>query len=252
VKFPRKHHELRNTQGNSNSEYFGKSELDYAESGLPSYTASIVSELLKGKSLLKAPGAVADFGAGTGQLAEIVRDLTGISPICVEIDSYLIQKLKSKGFRTETSLTSLSSEQINFIYSSNVLEHISEDVNTLIEMNKILFPGGIVSVFVPALPALYSYIDEKVGHYRRYEKSELITKFQKANFEIIEIYYFDALGILAWLFMKYSPIRPTLNSEVSLLMKIYDKWVFPLSRYLDKHGFSQLIGKNIIVIARKS
>ena len=251
MKFPKIHHHPAAAQGNASSEYFGKCELGIAESGLSGYTFAIVGELLKGYLSSETSGAILDFGAGTGQLATIVKDLTGISPICVEIDGLLIQRLQTSGFRTENSLENLGSEQINFIYSSNVLEHIEVDLDTLVQIYNTLSPGGTVSVFVPALPVLYSYFDEKVGHYRRYSKHELITKFEKAQLEILDIYYFDVVGVLAWIFMKYFPFRPSENSNISLLMKIYDKWVFPLSRMLDKCGFSRLIGKNIVVIARK-
>ena len=35
-------------------------------------------------------------------------------------------------------------------------------------------------------------------------------------------------------------------------MKFYDKWLFPVSKFLDLIGLKFLIGKNLIIIARKT
>ena len=34
-------------------------------------------------------------------------------------------------------------------------------------------------------------------------------------------------------------------------LKFYDKWLFPISVFLDKIGFKYLIGKNLILEAKK-
>jgi hypothetical protein len=34
-------------------------------------------------------------------------------------------------------------------------------------------------------------------------------------------------------------------------MKFYDKYLFPISNFLDKLGFRYLLGKNIVLIAEK-
>lgn len=243
-------HGIINSQGNISNEYFGKNELVYSEQSLQKYTDEIVKVLLKGYQP-ETGKKILDFGAGTGQLAKIVEEITGISPTCMEIDEQLIGMLETRGFRTVTSFNQLEPSTIDFVYSSNVLEHIEEDTQTLRDIHTALVPGGTVSIFVPALPLLYSDFDRKVGHFRRYTRKEIELKLRSANFQVVELKYFDFAGIFAWLWMKIFPVHQKNESELTALMKIYDNFIFPISRVLDKCGLSRVAGKNLIVRANK-
>ena len=44
-------------------------------------------------------------------------------------------------------------------------------------------------------------------------------------------------------------MKKSLPSKSALIF--YDKYIFPLSRLMDKVGFRFLIGKNIIIVAKK-
>jgi hypothetical protein len=53
------------------------------------------------------------------------------------------------------------------------LEHISDDLTAAKKLADIVVEGGDVIVTVPALPALFGYHDELLGHFRRYTKTTL-------------------------------------------------------------------------------
>ena len=57
----------------------------------------------------------------------------------------------------------------------NVLEHIDDDVGALADLRELLEPGGRLCVFVPAFDGLYSDFDRRIGHRRRYRRSQLVT-----------------------------------------------------------------------------
>ena len=96
---------------------------------------------------------------------------------------------------------------------------------------------------------LYSNIDSKLGHYRRYSKKNLINKVSKSGFQIESCVYVDSLGFFAWLFLKIFKLG--INDSGSLLLPIYDKFICPLSKMLDKLGLKFLFGKNLLLLARK-
>ena len=192
--------------------------------------------------------SVLEFGAGTGVLAEIWESDYGITPTCVEIAPSLQKILISKGFKTLDNIAKLSQDQ-GFIYTSNVLEHIEDDLGALIQIRSHLEIEGKLAIYVPALPFLFSDLDRRVGHFRRYRKSELINKVESAGFRIEYCHYNDCLGVLASLALKIIGYKNKagLGSKKSLIF--YDNVVYPISIILDKIVFKFLIGKNLLLIA---
>ena len=67
----------------------------------------------------------------------------------------------------------------------NVLEHIEDDVGALKQIKRILKPGGIAIIEVPAGPHLYDLYDRELLHFRRYLLSDLINKMKLVGFDIV-------------------------------------------------------------------
>ena len=67
----------------------------------------------------------------------------------------------------------------------NVLEHIQHDSVALFQLNRILKPGGVLILEVPAGPSLYDVYDEYLLHYRRYGFTGLRNLVCGAGFSII-------------------------------------------------------------------
>jgi SAM-dependent methyltransferase len=244
-------------QSRSQRTYSGTEELLELEANLPGYNRDVVRKIANGLGVQVDEGAskltVLEFGAGTGALAEIWRREFSIKPICIEIDPVLIQILQSKGFETYENIENLNAD-IDLIYTSNVLEHIEDDVNALITIRKKLKREGKVAIYVPALPMLYSDFDQKIGHYRRYKKSELLDKVRLAGFDIEECYFSDCIGVLAWFTLRIRGYQNTKSMGTEKHLVFYDKCIYPISRMLDRLIFRHLIGKNLLLFAvnRKS
>lgn len=224
--------------------YSGLVELEATENGLIRYSTAIVRKLFKHLDI-SVSSVICDFGAGTGFLARIFKDSFGVTPICVELDSNLSQKLKEEFICVER----LEQLEVTFdaIYTSNVLEHIEDDYAALVALRDKLVVGGRLGIYVPAHQFLYSDLDRQVGHFRRYSKPELLSKVLLAGFEVNYIRYDDFLGFFASSLLKlvgYS--RRGLGSSGSLW--VYDNAIYPISAVLDKVGFNRLLGKNIILV----
>ena len=240
----------RNVQNEFSINYSGVQELKNIEQGLQFYSQDLVKKMKKGLKIEKN-NSVLDFGAGTGQLAEIGRDSYKINPICLEIDPGLIEVLMVKKFRVFQKLDQIQ-DMFEFVYTSNVLEHIEDDVSALIDIKNIMLVGGRLVIYVPALPFLFSDLDVSVGHYRRYSKKELIKNVTKAGFEVEDCYWNDSLGVLATLIVKLLGYKGKLNLGGIKSMYIYDRIIYPISKILDLILFKYLIGKNLFLIAKKT
>jgi ubiquinone/menaquinone biosynthesis C-methylase UbiE len=78
----------------------------------------------------------------------------------------------------------LSDACIDGVTCLNVLEHIDDHGTALSEIHRILKPGGIVHVEVPAGPELFDIYDEHLLHHRRYRIEELVALAQEAGFRV--------------------------------------------------------------------
>ena len=80
----------------------------------------------------------------------------------------------------------LPDNYLDAIILSNVLEHIEDDIAALKQIKRILKPGGIAIIEVPAGPHLYDVYDKALLHFRRYLLSDLIRELQKIEFETVK------------------------------------------------------------------
>ncbi len=187
-----------------------------------------------------------DFGAGVGTYARTARDL-GYDVTCVDLDPDLCARLRADGFTTHETTAEIADGTFDLTYTLNVLEHLDDDGAALRELRRVTVPSGRLLVYVPAFPILYSSMDRKVGHVRRYRKAELAGRVRQAGFVIERCVHADSLGFLASLAFRVAG-----NSDGSLSERpvaAYDRWAFPLSRRLDRL-FGPAFGKNLVVEAR--
>lgn len=229
--------------------YYGVQELLDSEGGLPRYNRDVVNKMRSGMFIKDETNfKILEFGAGTGSLAEIWRSSFGIVPVCVEIDPSLILFLRKRGFETHSSISSVNT-LFDYVYTSNVLEHIEDEVSTLREIKTIMKKGAVIAIYVPALPFLFSDFDFRVGHFRRYSKVELTNRVQEAGFLVTSCTYNDSLGVFASLATKIMGYKNKLGLGTEKSMKLYDLLIYPLSKILDRIVFKNLIGKNLLLIA---
>jgi len=238
---------INSLQDNDNTNYSGIEELFNIENSLLKYNLSIVSKF---GFYLEDKKSVLEFGAGIGTLANLFCDIYHVRPDCLEIDSYLLSQLKARGFNAFATPEDLP-HRYTAIYSSNVLEHIYDDLGALKTMHSLLEENGTLALYVPAFQCLYSNLDKNVGHYRRYTKRDLITKLESLNFKVTKAHYADSIGFVASIWLKFHKKSngSLLDNSASLIM--YDRYIYPVSSWLDRLGFQRILGKNLFIVAKK-
>ena len=190
---------------------------------------------------------IVDFGSGIGTFAESLRN-AGRDITCIEPDSNQYATLVGLGFRCCADIAELPDESVDAIYTLNVLEHIPDDMAALRKLYAKLAPGGGLLIYVPAFQILFSSMDEKVGHCRRYNRSDLTEKIRAAGFHVHESRYVDSLGFPASIAYKLFGSR---SGEINRsMLKIYDRFVFPISCTIDRLT-GRWFGKNLLIIADK-
>ena len=215
---------------------------------LRNYNDHIVDLIL---SVHNNESKILDFGAGCGTLAKIVRRKTKNSPTCIELDEYLKSILIKIGFKVFDNIDK-TKDQYDFIYSSNVLEHIYDDVKSLKQLESKLTKNGTLVLYLPAFQVLYSDLDRSVGHFRRYSKKRILKIASDAGFRIDKMFYVDSVGFFCSFMIKIFGWNTEFGVGSKNSLKLYDKLIFPVSRFLDSLGFKYILGKNIFVSLKKS
>ncbi len=135
------------------------------------------------------------------------------------------------------------------MFAFNVLEHIDDDEAVLRELRRVVRPGGRLLVYVPAFMCLYSGMDRLVGHVRRYRRKGLVEMATRAGWTVTACTHADSLGFLTSLaYRAFGPRHGRLDPRSAAL---YDRWVFPLSRVLDR-ALAPVGGKNLVLWAERS
>lgn len=202
-------------------------------------------------------GRVIDHGAGTGGLTNALLEAGARDVVALEPDPQLTEVLQRKfDGRDEVQvvcgtlddyLAQHGPASVDCIVSSNVIEHIEDDVACLRAMFDALRPGGSVGLYVPARQELFGSLDEAVGHYRRYHRGELRHKLAAARFDVRSVRYRNVVGVLPW-FITGRVLRRSKVGAGSI--RAFDRVVFPVFRRIEDL-FPPLYGLNLVAIGTK-
>jgi SAM-dependent methyltransferase len=228
----------------SDFRYSGSALLLATEKALKNYNTWIVSTFVRQYTALRAT-SVLDFGAGTGSLCVLFRKMTGVTPATMEIDGQQREILRSRGFDPVATIDDIGG-RYDLIYTSNVLEHIEDDVDALKHLREKLALDGRIAIFVPAFNAIWTTLDDKVGHHRRYTKTTLRASLEAAGYAVEEMRYCDSIGFLLAALFKVIGSKSGEPSVFSLT--VFDRLLWPVSRIVD--AVNPFFGKNVLAIAR--
>ncbi len=202
---------------------------------------------------------VLEIGSGTGAIAHwLVKcgaSVTAVEPELVLAKKILPRFLSSDDIEVIIGGSTDAYRQLaeknkafDTVIYLNVMEHIADDLGEFVKAKGMLKPGGKLLVYVPALPWLYSQIDIDTGHARRYTKKMLREVTTKSGLDVVSLQYFEVVGIIPYLIV-YKLLRRRVVTDSS--SGFYNKAILPLSLMLHKIMRGRLIGKNLVLIARK-
>lgn len=138
--------------------------------------------------LSASPGSrVLNAGAGQGsfslRLARLGFEVTSVdeSPAAVDV---LRLRLPGRIELADVAALPFASKSFDAAVLGEVLEHVSDDAGALSEVARVLRPGGVLAVSVPANPARFGPSDRWAGHLRRYSRRMLVDACERSGFRV--------------------------------------------------------------------
>jgi len=168
---------------------------------------------------------ILDVGCGGGYTLDLLTAFGDVNG--ADISPQAVAHCRDNGF--ENTILVEENRPLPFIKNNfdlitclDVLEHIHDDQNCLLDIKRILAPSGYLVLFVPALHILWSKLDDGAHHYRRYTKRQLFERLKNCGYKVKKISYFN--------FLLFPPIF-----LIRIFQKLYffqkNKWgVHPIIR----------------------
>jgi SAM-dependent methyltransferase len=138
---------------------------------------------------------VLDVGCGTGTMLSHLERYGEVSG--VEADEQAVEFCRGRGItavqQADPPPLPFEDGRFDLVTALDVLEHVEEDERLLAEMRRVLRPGGVALVTVPAFRALWGSQDVISHHRRRYRAPELRDRVLAAGLEPTRTTYFNTL-----------------------------------------------------------
>jgi SAM-dependent methyltransferase len=235
---------------------FEAEEAQWWYAGQRAIATALLESALGG--LPPARARLLDGGCGTGfNLLALSRlgHATGI-----DLSPEALAFCRKRGVRVaRASLPGLPFKDATFdaVTSFDVIYHawVTDDRAAVLEMARVLAPGGVLLVRVPALRALWGAHDVAVQSRHRYTRGELVALLGSCGLRVERATYCNA--ILFPLLLARRTLDRVLGregSDVGFLPAPLE-WAFGRAlraeAALVRHGFSFPVGASVVALARK-
>jgi SAM-dependent methyltransferase len=172
------------------------------------------------RTLGTKPASVMEVGCSAGHLlADIQRSLPNVT---LTGGDYTLQTLVKLGekmpniplIRFDLASSPLPSNAYDAMVLLNVLEHIEDDAAATMHIARMLKPGGLAVIEVPAGPELFDDYDRQLRHFRRYTLPDICRVVERAGLIVERRNYLGALIYPAfYLAKKLSQNRPKSDAD---------------------------------------
>ena len=105
----------------------------------------------------------------------------------VDISAAAVAKLRERGAEVvigKVTCLPFADSSFDLVCAFDIIEHVDDDDGALAEVSRTLRPGGAVLVSIPLYAALWTAFDDFVGHKRRYEPPDVLSKLARHHLTV--------------------------------------------------------------------
>lgn len=100
----------------------------------------------------------------------------------VDISAAAVAKLRERGAEVvigKVTCLPFADSSFDLVCAFDIIEHVDDDDRALSEVSRTAKPNGVIVMSLPLHPALWTAFDDFVGHKRRYDPRELLSKLAR-------------------------------------------------------------------------
>ena len=152
------------------------------------------------EALRREATTIVDVGAGSGMLGDwLSQHHPDLSYSFDELSPALDTALENRFGEAARHDDAQRIDAATVVTMLDVIEHIEDDHQALVDLRSRCEPGAGLVVTVPALQWAFSSWDTELGHFRRYSKKQLAATLTEAGFDVRRVDY---------LFPEMTPLLP--------------------------------------------
>ncbi|MEO6457798.1 MAG: class I SAM-dependent methyltransferase [Chloroflexia bacterium] len=149
-------------------------------------------------------GRALDLGCGTGLNLDFLSHYA--RPVGTDFSEEALRFCRERGHqllcKADAAALPFQDGEFDIITALDVIEHLDDDLAALTEIRRVLRPGGLVIISVPAYPALWSYWDDILGHRRRYTTKMMEAVVRKSGLRLRRVSYSNAAILLPTVLLR--------------------------------------------------
>ncbi len=147
---------------------------------------------------------ILDAGCGPGNMLDRLSSRGAVTgtDLALPALSFCVKRGYKRIASSRLDVLALKSERFDLVTAIDVLEHMPDDAAGLREIHRVLRPGGIAVITVPAFQVLWGDHDDIYGHYRRYRVSQVAALMATSGFEVVKLSYFQPLYFVPLLLFR--------------------------------------------------
>lgn len=218
-------------------------------------THNLVIGLIR-KFAMKRPD-ILDAGCGTGGLAQRLTNIGNVWAFDASPEA--IKFAKKRGVAVKLGSVEkipFKDERFDVVTCVDVIYHkqIEDDLLALKEIRRVLKPGGVLVLRVPANKFLMSAHDQHVHTARRYSKQELMTKIARSGLKLQLITFVHSpifFGSLVKIFLEKARGQSdttsvgTVNSKLNQMLT----WILDSEGRMILKGLRIGMGQGLVAVA---